>query len=466
MISFEYYIALFLLIPAIILSINLKNIQQKNIIFHKDTINNSTNKINFKLLLLALIMMIIALAKPIIKDTKINTTILSSNIILALDLSASMKADDIYPSRLEVAKDIIKQIAILNTTDNLALFGFTTNVLPLSPMSMDHSLIVNTLDILNIDYILTKSTSIQYLQEKIKSLNYNNPMIFILSDGGDELLNLDNLNIYPILLATSKGAKLPMQNQFVISQLNTTFTNANDIVYKNTKQCVDDILNIIKNHTKKINQNIVVNENQELFIYFLIFAFVLFVIAVLDIKAKIVWILLFFGVQIQAGILDFYYIKTQNYCKIDNFQGQYNCAVMLYKKTDYTKALNIFEKLTTNEINVKSNLYYNIANCYFMKKDYNKAVINYQKSLQLIYTKDAKFNLSKALFKHNQIPQQSKNKKQNNDKNFKSKSTQQNSKILNLKKVKLTTKEENKYILGSKSYNMINKGYIDEKQPW
>ena len=162
----------------------------------------------------------------------------------------------------------------------------------------------------------------------------------------------------------------------------------------------------------------------------------------------------------------FYYIKTQNYCKIDNFLGQYNCAVMLYKKTDYTKALNIFEKLTTNEINVKSNLYYNIANCYFMKKDYNKAVLNYQKSLQLIYTKDAKFNLSKALFKHNQIPQQSKNKKQNNDKNFKSKSTQQNSKLINLKKVKLITKEENKYILGSKSYNMINKGYIDEKQPW
>jgi len=466
MISFEYYIALFLLIPAIILSINLKNIQQKNIIFHKDTINNSTNKINFKLLLLALIMMIIALAKPIIKDTKVNTTILSSNIILALDLSASMKADDIYPSRLEVAKDIIKQVAILNTKDNLALFGFTTNVLPLSPMSMDHSLIVNTLDILNIDYILTKSTSIQHLQEKIKSLNYNNPLIFILSDGGDELLNLDNLDIYPVLLATSKGAKLPIQNQFVISQLNTTFTNSNDIVYKNTKQCVDDILNIIHVFSCKINgkrndinKKIIMEKLKN-------FAFVLFVIAVLDIKAKIVWILLFFGIQIQAGILDFYYIKTQNYCKIDNFQGQYNCAVMLYKKTDYTKALNIFEKLTTNEINVKSNLYYNIANCYFMKKDYNKAVLNYQKSLQLIYTKDAKFNLSKALFKHNQIPQQSKNKKQNNDKNFKSKSTQQNSKILNLKKVKLITKEENKYILGSKSYNMINKGYIDEKQPW
>jgi Ca-activated chloride channel homolog len=473
MFTIEYPEVLSLIIPILILLFkqNKKDISNHYDFNPKIIIKNNHSNINIKLLLISSIFIVIALSKPVIKNISKESSRLSSNIIFALDISYSMRCDDINPTRLKASKKILKLIAQNNNTDKFALFGFTTNMLPLSPLSYDHSLIVNSLASLNSEYILTKGTSITNLISKIKKLDYNNPLIFIFSDGGDEeIKNLKDkkLNIYPVLMATKQGSKLPIDDKFIISQLNTMFTNSNSINFTTIENTTKEILNIITNHTKNNLIKINKNDNLELYIFFIILALLFFLISILDIKPKLIILLSFIGINLHSGILNFYYIKNKDYCKIQNFEGQYNCAISLYKDGYYTKSLKLFKTLKSNDKNIKSLLFYNIGNCQYQIKDYKRAILNYQKSLELKYNNNAQLNLSLSLFKNNKMPQmkKDKNQKEGSKKFENSNNHSDNSKSSSTINLKIVTTKENKHQLGSKSYNIINKGYINEKQPW
>ncbi len=469
MFSIMYWQVLFLIIPLLVLLFLSKNkYSRTKLPFHDKSMIENTDSISVKLILISAIFIVLSLSRPILKQQDTNTTTLSSNVIFAIDLSYSMNADDVLPSRLTAAKEIIKNIALQNNTDSFALFGFTTNVLPLSPLSVDHSIIANSLEILNDKYILTRATSIETLLDYIDNLEYENPLVFILSDGGDEKLQLKLAsNIYPVHMATQKGSKLPIENKFVISQLNPYFTNINDISFTNVNNISTQILDIINNSLKTTSVIKMSSNNNELFIYPLIIAILFFIAGALDIRPKLLILLALIGINLNASLFDFYHISNKNYCEVMSFEGQYNCAILLYKDGYYDKSLKIFKKLKSNNLQQKSKIYYNMANCYYMTKDYKRAIQNYQKSLQLEYSDNAKYNLSQALFNHNDIPQMAKDKNSNKgDKKFEKTKDDTNSKGSSVLKLKLTTKEENKNVLGSKSYNMINKGYINEKKPW
>ena len=145
MFSIQYPQFLILIIPILILLFRKnKNKFIKENIFHPNTIvEGKNNRINIKLIFISTILILIALSRPIIKETKQDINTLSSNVIFALDISHSMKCDDISPNRLDASKEILKLVAQNNTSDKFALFGFTTNTLPLSPLSFDHSLVIN-----------------------------------------------------------------------------------------------------------------------------------------------------------------------------------------------------------------------------------------------------------------------------------------------------------------------------------
>ncbi|MBT3882071.1 MAG: tetratricopeptide repeat protein, partial [Campylobacteraceae bacterium] len=139
----------------------------------------------------------------------------------------------------------------------------------------------------------------------------------------------------------------------------------------------------------------------------------------------------------------------------------------LYSKGYYTKSLKVFKSLKSNDANIKSTLFYNVGNCQYQLKDFKRAILNYRKSLELVYNNDANINLSMALFKSNLTPQMKKNTAQKEgEKKFENSNDDSNSKSSTTVNLKIVTTKENKHQLGSKSYNMINKGYIDEKQPW
>jgi Ca-activated chloride channel homolog len=89
------------------------------------------------LVLLGLGLVGAALARPQLGYTTEVQKSEGSDLVVALDLSRSMLAEDLAPSRLERAKIEIKELLRTLSGDRVGLVGFTTVAQPLSPLTTD-----------------------------------------------------------------------------------------------------------------------------------------------------------------------------------------------------------------------------------------------------------------------------------------------------------------------------------------
>ena len=99
----------------------------------------------FFLRLLVLICVIVALARPQSSSSWQNSTTEGIDIILALDVSTSMWAQDFKPDRLEAAKDVAAAFINGRRNDNNGLVEFAAEGFTLCPMTTDHVILLNQL---------------------------------------------------------------------------------------------------------------------------------------------------------------------------------------------------------------------------------------------------------------------------------------------------------------------------------
>jgi len=162
--------------------------------------------------------------------------------------------------------------------------------------------------------------------------------------------------------------------------------------------------------------------------------------------------------------LTFTYIQASEAITLDT---QIIKANKYYKQKEYEKALKIYIEIKSKSKDIKQALFYNIANCFAMLGNYNDAKKFYVKSLQLKDDKDARYNLKQIIFLQNKkIKDNGKtiqSSKQNNSNNGNFKESKKNKNKKNLNKVQ---DEKQLYKIGSKTYELINKGYIYENKPW
>ena len=136
--------------------------------------------------LTVLVLVLLALARPVITEGLQERKIEAKDIIIALDVSYSMRARDIQPTRYEFAKKTIEAFLKLNPKDNIMLIAFTSNPLLLSPPTTDHALIMLALESLNPNNIMTKGTSLKKLFAKISTLKRSENNLILMTDGGEE----------------------------------------------------------------------------------------------------------------------------------------------------------------------------------------------------------------------------------------------------------------------------------------
>ena len=223
------------------------------------------------------------------------------------------------------------------------------------------------------------------------------------------------------------------------------------------------------------------------------------------VKYLIVFVALF-GVQAQASVFDLfkldsaYHAYTQekynlskeilNTLSAKTLQSQVALANSYYKLGEYKHAIKIYNSIRSTSPQVKQMLYYNIANAYTKLESYDKARRYYTQALQLGEDDDAKANLALiALLQEkkaslgiahpkSQNDSSSKSEDQDQEESKETRSEDQPSsgsgsggseqKQKNKEKMKLIedTQSKQEQPLSSKIYEMINKGYIHEKQPW
>jgi Ca-activated chloride channel family protein len=96
---------------------------------------------------LLLVAMVVALARPRAGARAENTTTQGINILLVIDLSSSMLAQDFQPlNRMEVAKDVVKRFIASRPSDRIGVVAFAAEALTQVPLTTDYPVILAAVD--------------------------------------------------------------------------------------------------------------------------------------------------------------------------------------------------------------------------------------------------------------------------------------------------------------------------------
>ncbi len=384
------------------------------------------------LIILALIAL--ALSRPALERQPLEGEIEARDIIIALDISYSMRAQDIYPDRYTYAKDTINQLLVNNHTDNIMLIAFSSNPLLLSPPTTDHALISLAMESLNRDNILTHGTSLQKLFKKIATLPMQDKTLLLLTDGGDEedlptlqkILSENRINIIVLALGTRIGTTIRKadgsmlknsKGDLVISRINPqleTVAQQNDNHYivapsspelaSQALQTEIDAMTIEQHSISKMQQR-----HTELYQIPLTLAILLFLILHTRASRYLLLFATLWGGQVNASIFDLstlhqayaeyqsgdYNASEQSLKKIQkpSLQSQIAKANTYYKQGRYAKATLIYRSIRSTSPQIKQMIHYNLGNCYAQTKAYDKAIKHYSKVLQLGEDEDSRYNL-------------------------------------------------------------------------
>ncbi len=124
------------------------------------TTNSLTLKARNALFFLMGFFMIIALAQPAIKEGLVEVKAKSADIMIAIDISDSMLAPDIYPNRLEAAKSKVLTLLDEAPNERIGIVAFAKNSYLVSPLSFDTAAVAFLLRRLDTSSITEKGTDL------------------------------------------------------------------------------------------------------------------------------------------------------------------------------------------------------------------------------------------------------------------------------------------------------------------
>jgi Ca-activated chloride channel family protein len=143
------WLFLLVLLP-VFLYLYLKKTKQKEVRFSFTGLNNIPIKWTwrmvlyqlrpyFRLLTLALLIVILARPQHIFKEEEINAE--GIDIVLAMDLSSSMLAQDFKPDRLEASKKVAVDFVNKRPYDRIGLSVFSGEAFSMCPLTSDHNIV-------------------------------------------------------------------------------------------------------------------------------------------------------------------------------------------------------------------------------------------------------------------------------------------------------------------------------------
>jgi Ca-activated chloride channel family protein len=146
---------------------------------------------------LAIALLLIGMARPQFGRVERQTYSEGIDIILLVDVSMSMSADDFYPSRLEAAKEVIKEFAANRIGDRIGVVIFATDPLTLVPLTLDYGVVRNFIERIQFGIVDGNSTAIGMgLSTALKKLHDStakSKVVILLTDGENNAGKIDPL---------------------------------------------------------------------------------------------------------------------------------------------------------------------------------------------------------------------------------------------------------------------------------
>jgi Ca-activated chloride channel family protein len=144
-----------------------------------------SKKTKFYLLLTSYALFITALCRPVINNGTVIVKAPMQNVVIALDVSKSMDKKDLYPDRLEFAKNKIQNLLKNLKAQNTALILFDKNTYLISPPTTDYDSLIYLLNHTDVTELKrSPSSDINAMIKSAKNL-VKNPKIVIFTANPD-----------------------------------------------------------------------------------------------------------------------------------------------------------------------------------------------------------------------------------------------------------------------------------------
>ncbi|MDX2189891.1 MAG: VWA domain-containing protein [Bacteroidota bacterium] len=260
-------------------------------------------------------LVIIALMAPSFGDIKKEIKAIGKDMYILVDLSNSMNAKDIQPSRLEKMKFELKRITDAFSSDRIGLIIFSSDAFVQCPLTYDIGALNLFIETLNTSLVPSAGTDFAPALEiamkrfaKMETNNSSNPkskIVILVSDGEDfgeeteglaDDLERQGIKLFTVGIGTSEGAKIPFENGFkrdnngkiVVSKLNSdALKKLSDITGGNYYEVSDkqnDVARLINDINKiegELREVKTVDTSANKYFYFLFAAFIFMVLDIL-----------------------------------------------------------------------------------------------------------------------------------------------------------------------------------------
>ncbi len=426
---------------------------------------------------LAVILLIFALANFQKGTYEFDTArVRGTDILFALDVSKSMNAQDVKPSRMEVSKLLIKRLVDRSRGDKMGLLVFAGDATVLSPLSSDYLTLEEELDRVKPGMARVQGTSISNALD-MASISFQNNQnehkaLVLITDGEDhekgiksKLKNLESqgIKVFTVGVGSENGAtfidpatgklQTDRKGEEVVSRMNpevikevATSAGGDYVFLRSINQATSDIDADLASLGTNLYDNNNFQKSKSFFMFFVVCAFVFLLLeyflplTVRRFTTVAVLLLAVFSSPSFAqstthdkAVQDLIYqgnelIKKKKYEdaaarytkaieKSPNDEvARYNLGTTQYLQQNAAEARNSYQQaleLTQDPIE-KAKTHYNIGNTNMLEKNWDAAIEQYKKSLLLNPNdENVRYNLAYA----QKMKKNEKSKDQNQNKN-------------------------------------------------
>jgi len=174
------------------------------------------------------VLIVCAMARPQTHNSWDNKTVEGINIMLAMDVSTSMLAEDLKPNRMEAAKDVAHEFISGRPNDNIGLTIFAGEAFTQCPMTTDHSSLLRLLQArtdIAARGLIQDGTAVGMglanAVSRLKDSKSKSKVVILLTDGSNNMGDISpmtaaeiarslGIRVYTIGVGTNKVAPYPV----------------------------------------------------------------------------------------------------------------------------------------------------------------------------------------------------------------------------------------------------------------
>lgn len=178
---------------------------------------------------IAFVLIVIVMARPQTRTAWGTKTVEGIDIMLAMDVSTSMLAEDLKPNRIEAAKDVATEFINGRPNDNIGLTIFSGEAFTQCPMTTDHASLLTLLNGVSTNIVtqglLSDGTAVGMglanAVSRLKDSKAKSKVVILITDGSNNTGDISPLTaaqiaksmgirVYTIGVGTNKVAPYPM----------------------------------------------------------------------------------------------------------------------------------------------------------------------------------------------------------------------------------------------------------------